>query len=219
MTHSLHRRGSPESLVNDYVVLVTPAVGINDEGAPDRLREALEAVLDAGPANLGSYATGTVFAGATPEEIRQGLWEQPRVRCTFADRERVKQVLEALKEKDLGLSVTVSGLTEEVLALARELGLRPHSINLSLGIWGNTAALPSEDVLELVTMCGHGLISRQLVERAIELVKSGRRTPEQAARMIAPPCVCGIFNPVRAAELFRRYVPSEGGERRDGVTG
>ncbi|MBC7338704.1 MAG: hypothetical protein H5U04_02390 [Firmicutes bacterium] len=215
MTHSLHRRGSSASLANDYVILVTPAVGFNDEGAPDKLREALEVVLEAGPANIGSYATGTVFAGATPEEIRKGLWEQPRVRCAFAGREQVKRVLEELKKKDLGLSVTVSGLTDEVLDLAREVGLKPHSINLSLGVWGNTAALPSEDVLEFVTMCGHGLISRYLVEKAIDLVRRGRRTPEQAARMIAPPCVCGIFNPVRAAELFRKYVPAGGREEQE----
>jgi len=219
MTHSLHRRGSPESLANDYVVLVTPAIGYNDEGAADKLREALEVVLAAGPVNIGSYATGTVFAGATPEEIRRGLWEQPRVRCVFSSREQVVQVLKGLKERDLGLSVTVSGLMDEVLDMAREVGLQPHSVNLSLGIWGKTDALPPEDVLEFVTMCGHGLISRQLVERAIDLVKRGRRTPEQAARMIAPPCVCGIFNPVRAAELFRKYVP--GGEVRSerGVEG
>lgn len=215
MTHSLHRRGSSASLANDYVILVTPAVGFNDEGAPDKLREALEVVLEAEPANIGSYATGTVFAGATPEEIRQGLWEQPRVRCAFAGREQVKRVLEELKKKDLGLSVTVSGLTDEVLDLAREVGLKPHSINLSLGVWGNTAVLPSEDVLEFVTMCGHGLISRYLVEKAIDLVRRGRRTPEQAARMIAPPCVCGIFNPVRAAELFRKYVPAGGREEQE----
>ncbi|MEW5932771.1 MAG: hypothetical protein AB1816_04240 [Bacillota bacterium] len=215
MTHSLHRRGSSASLANDYVILVTPAVGFNDEGAPDKLREALEVVLEAGPANIGSYATGTVFAGATPEEIRKGLWEQPRVRCVFAGREQVKRVLAELKKKDLGLSVTVSGLTDEVLDLAREVGLTPHSINLSLGVWGNTAALPSEDVLEFVTMCGHGLISRYLVEKAIDLVRRGRRTPEQAARMIAPPCVCGIFNPVRAAELFRKYVPAGGREEQE----
>lgn len=215
MTHSLHRRGSSASLANDYVILVTPAVGFNDEGAPDKLREALEVVLEAEPANIGSYATGTVFAGATPEEIRKGLWEQPRVRCAFAGREQVKRVLEELKKKDLGLSVTVSGLTDEVLDLAREVGLKPHSINLSLGVWGNTAALPSEDVLEFVTMCGHGLISRYLVEKAIDLVRRGRRTPEQAARMIAPPCVCGIFNPVRAAELFRKYVPAGGREEQE----
>ena len=41
MTHSLHRRGAPETLENDYVLLVTPAVGINHVGSKEKLQKIL----------------------------------------------------------------------------------------------------------------------------------------------------------------------------------
>jgi hypothetical protein len=41
---------------------------------------------------------------------------------------------------NLGLSVTVSGLIEEIFDICKELGIKPHSINLSLGVWGKRAA-------------------------------------------------------------------------------
>lgn len=205
MTHSLHRQGSRESLKNDFVFLATPAAGINHVGSKEKLRRILDLIYAIGPANIGSYETGTIFAGATIEEIKARLAEVPRVRTVFSNREKIKELLRQVKEEDLGLSITVSGLIEEILSLSEELSIRPHSINLSLGVYGKTEALPPPEVMEFVTMCGHGMISARLVEETIELVKKGRLTPEQAARRIAGPCVCGIFNPDRAKELFEKY--------------
>ena len=76
--------------------------------------------------------------------------------------------------------------------MSKELGIKPHSINLSLDIWGKKEELPSEEILEFVTMCGHGLISQHLVKKVIEDVKSGKKTPRDAAVLIGQPCVCGI---------------------------
>ncbi len=207
MTHSLHRRGSPESLRDDYVLLATAAAGVNHEGSKDKLRRVLEIVYEEEPANVGSYETGTIYAGVSMEDIKASLAEVPRVRCCFSSREKMKRVLQRVKEMDLGISITVSGLIDEVLEMARELGIKPHSINLSLDIWGKKEELPSEEVLEFVTMCGHGLISKDLVEKCIADVRSGKRTPRQAAELIARPCVCGIFNPDRAENLLARYAP------------
>jgi hypothetical protein len=36
----------------------------------------------------------------------------------------------------------------------------------------------------------------------IEDIRAGRRTPEAAAEELAKPCMCGIFNPKRAARLL-----------------
>ncbi|MBW2443842.1 MAG: hypothetical protein JRH12_25460, partial [Deltaproteobacteria bacterium] len=54
MTHTLHRRGTKESLKNDYVLLVTAASGINHVGSLDKLRKVLEVIWEVGPANVGS---------------------------------------------------------------------------------------------------------------------------------------------------------------------
>lgn len=210
MTHSLHRRGTPESLKEDYVLLVTAAADVNHHGSKEKLRQILEVVYDVGPCNIGSYDTGTVLAGVNIEEIKAALNEVPRVRCCFSSKEKIKEAIRRIKELDLGMSVTVQGPTEDIMAMSQELGIKPHSVNLSLDIWGKKEALPTEEVLEFVTMCGHGLISRYLVEKAINEVKTGKKTPREAAVMIGQPCVCGIYNPDRAVKLFEKYVPAAG---------
>ena len=78
--------------------------------------------------------------------------------------EKLRQVLRQLKEEDLGISITVSGIVDEVFGLANELGLQPHTVNLSLGIHGKTELLPPEETLELTTMCGHALMAKELVK-------------------------------------------------------
>lgn len=210
MTHSLHRRGCVESLKDDFVILVTPAVGINHQDAGPKLWKILDIITEVGPANIGSYETGTIYTGVTIDDIKANMPETPRVRCTFSSKEKMLEVLRRVKEADLGLSITVSGLNDDVLDMAKELGIKPHSINYSLGIFGRTDLLPAEEVLEYITMCGHGMISRNLVIKLIEDVRRGRKTVKEAAIQMAQPCVCGIFNPDRAEKLLRKYVCGEG---------
>jgi len=207
MTHTLHRRGTEESLKNDYVLLVTAASGINHEGSREKLLKVLDVVWDVGPANIGSQHLGTVLQGYSLEEIKNSLSEVPRVRCCFSSKEKMYEIIKRLKELDLGLSVTVEGPTKDIVEMSRSLGIEPHSVNLSLDIWGKKEELPSEEILELVTMCGHGLISQHLVKKIIEDVKKGKTTPREAAVKIGRPCVCGIYNPERAEELLQKYVP------------
>lgn len=208
MTHSLHRRGTPESLKTDYVLLVTAAADVNHWGSKDKLRQILEVVYDVGPCNIGSYDTGTILAGTKIEEIRAALAEVPRVRCCFSSKEKMREAVRRINELDLGMSVTVQGPTEDILEFSQELGIKPHSVNLSLDIWGKKQELPSEEILQFVTMCGHGLISQHLVKKTIDDVKAGRKTPQQAAVTIGQPCVCGIYNPDRAVKLLEQYVPA-----------
>jgi hypothetical protein len=207
MTHTLHRRGSDESLKNDYVLLVTAASGINHVGSLEKLRKVLEVIWEIGPANVGSQHLGTVLQGYSLEEIKAALNEVPRIRCAFSSKKKMREIIRRLQELDLGISVTVEGPTADIIEMSNEMGIKPHSVNLSLDIWGKKEALPPEDVLEFVTMCGHGLISQHLVKKAIEEVKSGKKTPEKAAIQIGIPCVCGIYNPDRAIELLKKYVP------------
>ena len=90
MSHSLHRRGTCESLKDDFVLLVTPSVGINNKGSADSLWKILDIVQEVGPDNLGSYETGTIYTGATVEEIRTAMGDTPRVRCCFDSREKMR---------------------------------------------------------------------------------------------------------------------------------
>lgn len=209
MSHSLHRRGTPESLSKDYILLVTAAKGYNTEGAKEKMRQVLDLMWEIGPINTGSNETGTILSGVSIEEIKAGFTKVPRVRCCFDSREKIRETIRRLIEMDLGLSVTVSGPRESIEEICAEFGIKPHSVNFSLDIWGKKEDLPEEEILEFITMCGHGMISRGLVIDTIEKVKKGRLTPEQAAVRIGSPCVCGFFNPTRAIEALKKYVPQD----------
>ncbi|NIO07214.1 MAG: hypothetical protein GTO40_04150, partial [Deltaproteobacteria bacterium] len=75
----------------------------------------------------------------------------------FHGREKLKEALIRLKEADEGISIVVSGLIDRVREIVSEIGLNPHTINLSLGIHGRTDRLPPPDIRQFTTMCGHGM--------------------------------------------------------------
>lgn len=209
MTHSLHRRGSDEYLKNDFTLLVTAASGINHIGSTEGMHKILDAVWEIGPTNIGSNERGTILSGVTLEQIRAGFTKVPRVRCNFATKEKAFAAIKKLKELDTGMSVTLSGSIEETLKMCKEYGLKPHSINLSLDVWGKKDKLPAEEVLELLTMCGHGLVGRSLIEENMEKVKAGKLSPQKATVNISHLCVCGIYNTERAEKLFEKCVPKK----------
>lgn len=209
MSHSLHRRGSMESLRHDYLLLVTAASGINSANSKEKLRRVLDLVWEIGPINIGSNEVGTILSGVSVEEIKAGFTEVPRVRCVFDSEEKMREIIGRLIEMDLGISVTVSGPRAEVEKMCRDFGIKPHSANFSLDIWGRREKLPPEEILEFITMCGHGMISKALVVDTIERVKAGKMTPEEGAVRMGSPCVCGFFNPTRAIMALEKYVPKE----------
>ncbi|MGE5618716.1 MAG: hypothetical protein ACM3US_05610 [Sphingomonadaceae bacterium] len=212
MTHTLHRQGSVESLGKDYCVLALVARQFDlateerKASAVKRLQGICETMAAQDPANLGSLYVkdGTYAHGKGMEAIRDGLKPNGFVLCVYDDKEKLKGVLADLKEKDFGISITVSGLIDEVFGVCEEVGLQPHTISYSLGVWGKKNLLPKTELLEITSMCGHAMTSANLVNRAIEEIKAGRTTPEEAAIEIARPCACGCFNTARAAELLRQ---------------
>lgn len=202
MTHTLHRQGSLESLEKDYVVFAMPSSGLNSEGSKPKLEKVYEILKRHDPVNIGDSKGGSRFSLGSDEAVRRILVENELVHAVYRSREQVIAALRDLKEEDLGLSVTVSGLTEAIHHCCRKTELTPHTIVMSLGIWGRTDLLPEEKIQEVATMCGHGLVSYNLVRELADEVKKGRLTARKAGEMLAKPCICGIFNPERAAELI-----------------
>ena len=82
-------------------------------------------------------------------------------------------------------------------------GNRPHTASYSLGVFGLKEKLPPEQTLQITTMCGHSLVPGGLVRKLAEDVRKGKTTPEKAAEKLAKNCLCGVFNPKRAARLLR----------------
>ena len=50
------------------------------------------------------------------------------------------------------------------------------------------------------------MISFNLIMDLVEKVKSGKLTAEAAAKKMAKPCICGVFNPERAADILAEFL-------------
>ncbi len=206
MSHSLHRYGTVESLQRDYTFYARASRWVNREGCGPKLRKILDIFLSEKPVNLGSSQSGKSFkAGLDPKEYAATLDKAYGVACCFSNKETVKSTLKKLKEADTGISIVVSGLIDEIVKMGKELDIKPHTAFLSLGIHGKKALLPEDKVLEIITMCGHGMVASKLTEVVMEKVKAGKMTPEDGADFLAQPCPCGIFNTDRCAELLTEY--------------
>ena len=201
MTHTLHRQGTAESLSDDYVVLMLRAIGLNDTDYVPKLQEFLRICLRHNPVNIGCETKGSMYE-YTPEEIIADVHGDTH--AVFDNPQALSRVLKDLKEADLGLSVVVSGIYKTVDECLGKAGLKHHTTNFSLGVWGKTEKLPEEEILEITTMCGHGMIATNLVKTMIEEVSAERKTPDEAARLLTPNCTCGIFNPARTARLLAK---------------
>ena len=94
-------------------------------------------------------------------------------------------------------------LLEEVVA-AKDNGAEGIGLYRTEYHYLRSAKLPSEDELELITMCGHGLIAAARVRDLVQKLKIRRLTLEEAANELARPCVCGIVNRERAREVLAR---------------
>lgn len=203
MTHTLHRVGTEESLSEDYVVLIMPSKDINHEGSGSKMRWFFEMALEAGAIKIGDARLGNEYHQGGVEKVIENVEDRAVVHAVFKQKDSLIKVLAALKEADLGLSVVVSGLFDQVGQCCRNVGLEKHTINQSLGRWGRTDKLPTQEILQLNTMCGHGMVTVGLIQEVIADVKAGRCTPEEGAELLFQPCMCGIFNPFRAARLLR----------------
>ncbi len=203
MTHSLHRTGSAESLKGDLVLICRSAIGLNNKDAGPKIARMLDIIFDVGPSNIGVLETGDLLLrGMDLEAVKAQMDDMSGIRCSFSSTERMREVLRRFKEEDLGISVTVSGIIDDVLALCDDAGLDPHSINLSLGIHGNTELLASEQARQLTTMCGHGLIAASLADKGIADVSCGKMSARDGAATVGLPCACGLFNLDRAERIL-----------------
>jgi hypothetical protein len=217
MTNTLHRYGDAESFKDDYIVFAIPARGINDQNAVEKERRFLEIARKFNPVNLGDASHGGMFHPSRHlnptvhwhrdeapdiDSVVKCVSCPTTVSAVFDNADAVVAFIKELKEADLGLSINISASLDKAQECARRAGLERHSVEYSLGFFGQTDRMADRHTLELATMCGHGMLSFNFVRKLVEWVKQGRRSPEQASATMARFCSCGIFNPTRACRLL-----------------
>jgi hypothetical protein len=225
VTNTLHRYGPAQSFQDDYIVFAMCSRGKNDgargqsDDAVPKLRKFLELALPFHPVNLGDAIHGGALRPSREmnpmshwkrnsvldfQSVIDGLDQLTTAAAVFDNRAAAEDFVQAVKTADLGLSINISTSVDGAEQCCFAAGLPRHSVGYSLGFEGKTEKLPSDDVLLLSTMCGHGMVSQSLAKKMIDWVKEGRRTPEQAAGYLTRFCSCGVFNPSRAARILEQ---------------
>jgi hypothetical protein len=203
MTHSLHRFGAKEDLKRDYVILAMPSKGNTDVGSAPKIKKHLSICNKHHPICLGGQKVGNSCLITAEELINNARDIVSTYNGVFSVKEAVRDILKEEIEAQVGLSIVISGVYDEVKDIADSLGIKTHTVNFSLGIWGKTELLPEPEILEITTLCGHGLISQHLVRHYFEKVSKGY-SAQKAAKEIGALCYCSICNLERIAEILEK---------------
>ena len=199
----MHREGSRESLSKDFVVIAMPSQSLSPDGTGEKLKKFMDIARKHNPVNLGNSKAGNMFSLKKGyEDLREKTKDADICHAVLTCPEDLEGLLNDLRKADLGLSIVVSGLMDVVGDCCHKANLNPHTVNMSLGIYGNTEKLDSKEDRHLTTMCGHGMITADLILKKVKRIRAGKTTPEKASEELAALCVCGICNPSRSAELL-----------------
>ncbi len=216
MTNTLHRYGKSESFRDDFILFCIPSPGKNDRGAVEKQKRFLRICARHEPVNMGNGNRGSFkperhldprshwrrdlkpdWEGVIAEVAKPGT-----VAAVFDSEKKARACLREVVAADLGLSVNLSTSVCGAKAVAEDCDIRRHSVEYSLGFRDPHDHLPNSQVLELSTMCGHGMVSFNMARKMLDMVREGRRTPEQAVATLARFCPCGVYNPARARRLL-----------------
>ena len=216
MTNTLHRYGKADSFRDDYIIFAIPSKGKNDENCVPKLKEFLKICARHNPVNMGNGQRGTLAPekGLGPrshwnrteqpdlDAVIEGVVKPGTVSAVFSDESNARECLLEIIEADFGISVNVSTSVENAKGVAQQCGISRHSVEYALAVNDPHDHLPNSQILSLSTMCGHGMVSFNLARKMLDMVREGRRTPEQAVATLTRFCPCGVYNPARAKRLL-----------------
>lgn len=209
MTHMLHRTSNidrkynVDTLNHDYCFLAMSAKKFaNQAGSGPKMQKILEIATKHNPTNFGDMIGGNSLS-SNKEAILKKVNETSIVHGIFTTQEDAVAFVKEVKEANLGISLVLSAPFDKAWEIVEKSGTELHTQEFSGGIWGKKELLPSEEVLDFCTMCGHGMISRYLVEDMVKRVKAGKMTALKASQEIGKQCCCGIYNVNRGENLFK----------------
>jgi len=174
----------------------------NEEGSAEKMKETMEIAKKHNPVNIGDMKTGNILA-TSEDEILKNVVDTSIVHAVFKNIEDAAAFAKEVKEAELGISLVISAPFDRTWKVADTAGCIGHTIEFSGGIWGKTEKLPDPEVLEFTTMCGHGMISRYLVEDVIKRVKARTMSAKEGSIELGKQCCCGIYNPDRSEKLLK----------------
>ncbi|MBI4587922.1 MAG: hypothetical protein HY725_03725 [Candidatus Rokubacteria bacterium] len=226
MTNTLHRysehyaiegRTDVAPVQDDYIVFAMSTRSLNDDDLVEKYRTFARLALRHHPVNVGDATKGGVYR-PQPHLNPLAHWKRDHrpdadrlindidghttMAAVFSTFEAMEAFVRDLREADLGVSINISAPMDAARRCCQEVGIKRHSVEYSLGFQGRVERLPDRAVLEIGTMCGHGMVSHHLVKKLLDWIKEGRRTPREATRYLARFCICGVFNTARAEKLF-----------------
>jgi len=228
MTNTLHRFSehyaiepppNPRPVEDDFIVFAMATRNVNDDGLVEKYRTFARLALAHNPVNIGDATKGGLFrpqrtlnplahwrrdTTPEPERVVEEIDGPTTLAAVFRTREDMEGFVRDVRAANLGVSINISAPVDAAAACCKAAGVTRHSVEYSLGFQGRVERLPDRAVLEISTMCGHGMISHSLVRKLCDWVKEGRRTPAEATTYLARFCTCGVFNPPRAEKLFDR---------------
>ncbi len=226
MTNTLHRYSehyaferppNPQPVQDDFIVFAMASRGINDDDLVARYRAFLRLALKHNPVNMGDATKGGMLRPRqdlnpkahwkrdqrpNPEEVIAGIEGHTTIAAVFDNYQDMKAFVDDVRSANLGISVNISAPIEDAERCCRETGITRHSVEYSLGFSGRVEKLPDSTVLELTTMCGHGMVSANFAKKMIDWSKENRRSPADLARTMARFCSCGVFNISRAERIL-----------------
>jgi hypothetical protein len=216
MTNTLHRYGLAQSFRDDYIIFAIPSKGKNDEGCIPKLKEFLRICVRHNPVNIGNGNRGSLapekdlgprahWGRKTEHEwetVIEGVEKPGTVSAVFTSEEDASACFKEIVAADLGISVNISTSVENAKKVGQNCGINRHSVEYALALNDPHDHLPNSQVLALSTMCGHGMVSFNMARKMMDMVREGRRTPEQAVATLTRFCPCGIYNPERAKRLL-----------------
>jgi len=216
MTNTLHRYGNAESFSDDYIIFAIPSIGKNDEECIPKMQQFLRICAKYSPVNLGN-GTLSGFApekGLNPtahwkrkvapdwEKVIEGIKKPGTIAAVFATEENAMACFQEVLDADFGLSVNISTSVENAKQVGKGCNINRHSVEYALTFNDPHNHLPNSQILGLSTMCGHGMVSFNLARKMLDMVREGRRTPDQAVATLIRFCPCGVYNPHRAKRLL-----------------
>lgn len=233
MSHTSQRWGLDPSRPGEEIIVLAmvPQSFRERKGVREAMKELAEKMLAQGPhdwlsrnfldLDLPRLATERpllrLLERLSPGTSRELLFRAVAGRSAvisaiYTDLDKVCALLEDLKgpwgernrRQGYPISVVLSGLFEDAVTCCARTGLKPHTYLQTLGLRGRVDRVPKDGELEILAMCGHGMIAVGRVRHLVERVAQGGMSAAQAAEEVAKPCVCGVVNRKRAERIFLR---------------